>query len=112
MKNLPKLLLALWTAAIWIGSLWPLTAPIAPGGDKLHHFVGYGVLALLAMGVFRRPLPVWLAASAMGIAVEFAQMLTPFRQFEALDMAANAAGALLGVLLMLCAQMMQRRYGR
>ncbi len=106
---LAKSLFALWAAAIWIGSLWPLTAPVAPGGDKLHHFVGYGVLALLGMWAVRRPWPVWIGATLMGIAVEFAQLLTPFRQFEALDMLANGSGAALGVLLWLLAALALRR---
>lgn len=95
--------LGLWVLAIWIGSLIPLSGPVTPGGDKLQHFAGYGGLALLAMWNCPRPLPVWLACTAMGVAIEFAQALTPYRSFDVVDMLANGAGALLGVGLALLA---------
>lgn len=102
-------LLAFWTLAIWLGSLWPLTGPVAPGGDKLQHFAGYGVLALLAMWNAGRPLPVWLCCTLMGVVIEFLQGLSGYRAFELADMVANGAGALAGVLLMQSASRLRRR---
>ena len=88
-----------WTAAIWIGSLIPMSAPSVENGDKLQHFIGYGVLALLAQLIWKQPAKIWLFASLMGVAVEFAQALTPYRSFDTHDMLANSIGAIFGVLV-------------
>ncbi|QZA78965.1 VanZ family protein [Deefgea tanakiae] len=99
----PKLVLPClfwsWTVAIWIGSLMPMSGPSIENGDKIQHFIGYGVLALLAQLIWRQPSKVWLGAALMGITVEFAQALTPYRSFDTHDMIANGVGALGGVLL-------------
>jgi VanZ family protein len=88
-----------WTAAIWIGSLIPMSAPSVENGDKFQHLIGYSVLALLAQLIWKQPAKVWLCASLMGVAIEFAQALTPYRSFDTHDMLANSIGAILGVLL-------------
>ena len=88
-----------WTAAIWIGSLIPMSAPSIENGDKFQHLIGYSVLALLAQLIWKQPAKVWLFASLMGVAIEFAQALTPYRSFDTHDMLANSLGAVLGVLL-------------
>lgn len=91
----------IWTAAIWIGSLIPMSGPVVHNSDKIQHFIGYGVLALLAQLIWRQPLKVWLAASLMGVAVEFAQAMTPYRSFDTHDMLANSLGAIAGLTLAL-----------
>jgi VanZ family protein len=88
-----------WAAAIWVGSLIPMSGPSIENGDKIQHFIGYGVLALLAQLIWRQPSKVWLGATLMGIGVEFAQSLTPYRSFDTHDMIANSIGAVGGVLL-------------
>ncbi len=90
-----------WTAAIWVGSLIPMSGPAVQNGDKIQHFIGYGILALLAQLIWRQPLKVWLGASLMGVAVEFAQAMTPYRSFDTHDMLANSLGAIAGLALAL-----------
>ena len=90
-----------WTAAIWIGSLIPMSGPVVQNSDKIQHFMGYGVLALLAQLIWQQPLKVWLGASLMGVAVEFAQAMTPYRSFDTHDMFANCIGAIAGLTLAL-----------
>jgi hypothetical protein len=73
------------TCAVWALSLMPISQTI-PGGDKLHHLLAYAGLML-----------VWrLAMPQMGVAIEFAQGLTPYRVFEWADALANATGVCLG----------------
>lgn len=86
---------------IWL-SLWPLEQlPPVPGGDKLHHFIAYATLALLA--VFRRQgikgiLLVATGAIALGGAVEIIQpYVNRHGEFE--DFIANGAGVLIGITL-------------
>lgn len=76
-----------------------MSAPSIENGDKFQHLIGYSILALLAQLIWKRPARVWLFASLMGIAIEFAQALTPYRSFDTHDMLANSIGALVGVLL-------------
>ncbi|MEJ2791835.1 VanZ family protein [Iodobacter sp. LRB] len=86
-----------YVAFIWVMSLIPLTMPAMPNSDKIGHFLAYGLLALWFGLARQRKLPlIWLLASLMGVAIEFAQALTPYRSFDTHDMLANAAGALIG----------------
>lgn len=78
----------------------PITQAV-PGGDKLHHVLGYASLMLVWRLVTPRATlraQVILAAAlvAMGVAVEFAQGLTTHRFFEWQDMLANALGVIAG----------------
>lgn len=79
----------------------PMSGPSIENGDKIQHFIGYGVLALLAQLIWRVPIKVWLGATLMGVAVEFAQALTPYRSFDTKDMLANSLGAIGGVMIAL-----------
>ncbi|MDW5417139.1 VanZ family protein [Iodobacter sp. CM08] len=89
-----------YVAFIWIMSLIPMSMPDVPNSDKIGHFLAYGVLALWFGLVRQQKLgQIFLLASLMGVAVEFAQALTPYRSFDTHDMLANACGALLGTLL-------------
>jgi hypothetical protein len=89
-------------AAIVLLSLIPLAAgPDIAGGDKLGHLLAYGGLMawwsqLYVSGTARLKLA--LVFIALGGAMELAQGLTPARYPEWLDLAANAAGVLLGWL--------------
>jgi len=97
-------------AAISIGWLiaaaivWLSLTPAPPRleieeGDKIGHFIAYGLLMLWFCGLYAR-FRVRLAYAAgwiaMGIALEFAQRALGTRSFELLDMAADAAGVLCG----------------
>jgi len=94
----------LWIVMVIIFSLMP--NPPDPlhfeQSDKLSHFLAYGWLMLwfcqLYSGTARR----WglvFALVALGVGLEFLQSLTPDREYEVLDMAANTGGVLLGWLL-------------
>jgi len=88
------------TLAIWVLCLIPITQPL-PGSDKLHHFAAYAALMLvwrLSMGASSLSVQVRLAIALMlmGVAIECAQGLTPYRSFEWADAAANATGVLIG----------------
>lgn len=89
-----------YVAFIWVMSLIPVTLPDVPDSDKIGHFMAYGLLAFwFGMLRPRQLLQTALLASLMGVAVEFAQALTPYRSFDPKDMLANAGGALLGIAL-------------
>jgi VanZ family protein len=88
-----------WVLAIWIGSLWPSPPTTVEGGDKIQHFIGYAVLAILAYRIWPRFFLVCSAAALMGIAVEVAQGWSGWRTFDPADMLANTIGALLGGLI-------------
>lgn len=85
---------------VWQSLVPPDTIAVAGPSDKVMHLAGYAVLGLLAaLSRFpMHPVLVWLAVSALGAVVEVLQSLTPQRSFEALDIAADAVGAGLGVV--------------
>ena len=93
-------------AAIATGSLVPasdLPASAFDGMDKLEHLLGYAVLSGWSVLLFAaRParIAALLGVVAFGIVIEGAQgAFTATREPDALDAAANAAGALLGQLV-------------
>ena len=109
-----RMVLALWTVSVLlvvIGSLLPESSllrlhydAIAPN-DKVVHFMGYTVLALVPVALLELVgLGIALAASMipMGVLLEFLQRLVPGRSFEIADMVADSLGVLLGILLALC----------
>ena len=67
----------------------------------LLHFAGYAALALCAILAQARPRAVLTAAGliAYASALEFLQGVVSERSFQAQDLAANALGVVLGVLL-------------
>ena len=78
-------------------SLSPLSKlPAVPGGDKTHHLIAYGALALpTAFGVPRK----WLVLAVLYIALGgLIELIQPYvnRYGEWLDFAANSAGVLIG----------------
>jgi VanZ family protein len=89
--------------AITIGSLLPGDAVGAVGTlpDWLRHGFGYFLLGLLAALAFTT-VPRWivfLGVFAYGALIEVLQPIVADRDFELTDMAANAVGAALGVLV-------------
>jgi len=102
----------LWFAAVVavvVGSLLPGSSlPIQALGelhisDKILHFAAYAVLAFLPALHERRPAlgAALLGALALGVLLEFAQRLSPGRNFELADMLADACGLLCGLILAL-----------
>lgn len=98
--------------ALWVGTGWAWAAAIVwlsltpsppePGfefGDKLGHFLAYGVL-MFWFAILHRSTNVRLAYGAgwiaLGITLEFAQGATGYRSLELGDIAANALGVLAG----------------
>lgn len=101
----PGLWSALWCLAIAVvvvASLAP-PPPMPPvaGGDKIGHFLAYGVLAGGAVQLYSR-WPSLLGAGIglvlMGIGLEWAQgALTDTRQMERADALANTLGVMAGL---------------
>jgi VanZ family protein len=86
-------------AIIWL-SLTPSPPKIdIDEGDKLGHFAAYGSLMFWFCLLYARHgtrlayAALWIA---MGIALEFAQGETGYRNYEVFDMVANAVGVLIG----------------
>ncbi len=68
--------------------------------DKVLHALGYAILGALAVASGLR----WMSAVALvvgiGLLLEVAQLMTGYRSFEWADLAADAAGAALGAIVM------------
>lgn len=82
----------------------PTAGPLGVVGvDKWLHAAGYGLVGFLAAralgGRTRRTVALAvLTVTAFGAGVELAQAFVPSRTFDLLDAAANAVGAVAGVL--------------
>ena len=84
---------------VWL-SLTPraISVPVSEG-DKIGHFLAYGTLMFWFAQIYLAQKSRWMvaaAAVALGIALEFAQLLTDTRTFSIADMLADGAGVLLG----------------
>jgi Na+/H+-dicarboxylate symporter len=101
-----KLAIAIcFTLGIIVGSLLPLAEPAGPGGDKLHHFLAYGLLMAAWSAALPRHarfglLPLALVIAMLGLAVEGMQGLTAYRFFDWSDALANALGVVSGWVVM------------
>ena len=89
-----------WVAAIvWLSLMQsPPTIDIAQG-DKLGHFLAYGILMFWFCQLYperRTRLGYALGFAALGVGLEFAQRALGYRSYEAFDMLANALGVVLG----------------
>jgi len=89
-----------WVAAIvWLSLMpSPPTIDIAQG-DKLGHFLAYGILMFWFCRLYpaqRTRLGYALGFAALGVGLEFAQRALGYRSYEAFDMLANALGVALG----------------
>jgi VanZ family protein len=113
--------LLLWSVAVTaviVGSLLPASTlngmhydSLAPN-DKVVHFLGYAMLALIPIALLELlSLGLVLAASMipMGICLEFLQRLVPGRSFEVGDLIANSTGVILGALIALSVRRELRR---
>ena len=96
-----------WRATGWVFvvavvylSLTPQPVPIpVEQGDKFGHLAAYAGLMLWFSQLYSSTRERMLLASglvALGIGLEFAQLLTATRMFELADMAANSAGVAIG----------------
>jgi VanZ family protein len=97
---------------LWIGVGWALVAGVIYGslmhsppslgfqqGDKLEHLGSYGLLMFWFCQLYVEPrvrLGYALGFVALGVALEFVQGWTGYRDFEVADMFADAAGVALG----------------
>jgi VanZ family protein len=99
---------ALWLLSIVVvivGSVLPAdslairTLDRLPVTDKIEHTAMYAVLAFLPAIYERRSVVITAAAGAiaLGVALEFVQLLSGWRQFEIGDMVADAIGVCLGL---------------
>ncbi len=106
----PQLLRQGWWAVGWLGVgatiyLSLMHNPPTLGvddGDKLQHVAAYAVLMLwfAQLTVLRRRRQgLAVALVALGVALEFAQLATGYRDFSWADMAANATGVAMGWVL-------------
>jgi VanZ family protein len=91
-------------AAIWLLSLAPsLPHTGIEHGDKFGHALAYTVLmwwwGQLSASLSTR-VRFAIAFALMGVAIEYAQGATTWRTFDTLDMIANAAGVLIGLVLL------------
>jgi len=108
-KALPFLPAALFYGLIFFLSSRPLRLDIPLAQmDKLAHGAAYALLGfLLAVGFFRllraplkiKLISVVLAGAGLGILDEIHQIFVPGRTPDLLDIAADLAGAVLGLLL-------------
>jgi VanZ family protein len=88
-----------WVAAVVCLSLAPGTPDTGlEGGDKLAHFLSYGVMTYWFSQFYFHKARLFYALGfvAMGVALEFAQRATGYRSFELADMAANSLGVAAG----------------
>jgi len=91
-----------WAAAIVWLSLTPSPPTIdIEQGDKLGHFLAYGILMFWFCQLYTAPrtrLGYALGFVALGVGLEFVQRALGYRSFELFDMAADAMGVALGWL--------------
>ena len=101
--------IAFWTCFVVVAalSLWPNQSKAAhaqfdyltPSGFIVHA-AAFAALTLLAWQAFSRP--VWLLAlsiAAVSLVFEALQLFIPSRSFNPLDLAANATGILVAVVI-------------
>jgi VanZ family protein len=82
-----------------LGSLLNVSQPVQVKNiDKLHHLVAYGAL-MFWWGMVQPRGRWWWAAGliGLGVALEYAQSLTPYRSLDYRDMAFNAGGVALAM---------------
>jgi VanZ family protein len=81
-----------------------------PGFDKIVHVCLFGGLGGLGVwSVSGQVAAVAIGGMVFGLATELTQRLVPTRQFDLLDLAADAAGVLLGIGVWLICSAWSRR---
>ena len=92
-----------WIALVIFLSLTPHPPEIEmTSGDKIGHVLAYTFLMSWFCRLYRTRAKKWsiaLGLVALGIAIEFAQEQTGYRQFEVADMVADGIGVAMGLLL-------------
>ena len=92
-----------WIALVIFLSLTPHPPEIEmTSGDKIGHVLAYTFLMSWFTQLYRTRAKKWsiaLGLVALGIAIEFAQEQTGYRQFEVADMVADGIGVAMGLLL-------------
>ena len=105
--SLASLLPRFWRGIGWFGVALLIYLSLAPmpveipieHGDKLGHALAYAVLMCWWAQLLTTPRQrVWLALGliGLGIAIEYAQGWTGWRNFDYFDMLVNAVGVMLG----------------
>jgi VanZ family protein len=106
----PRLWLVLWwLAVVLVFVVCLVPAPdlpmVAPGGDKIEHFLAYFLLAASAVQLYRGRRVLWRVAIGLvvlGIVVEFAQgALTTTRSMDPWDAVADTVGVAMGFAIAL-----------
>ena len=99
-----RVIFPLYVVAIIVGSVIPEGPDLPINGDKVVHFGAYAVMALLGLPLTTQ----WSARGGMflfilaiGAGIELVQTLLPYRMGSVWDMAANAAGAVIGAAVWL-----------
>jgi len=113
--------LAYMAALFFVSSLSTIPSPPAGFTDKHEHFFFYGILAALtvralARGEWRRIGFVAVAgaiviSSLYGVSDEFHQRFVPGRDYDVLDMAADAFGSAAAAMLLWGWAIIKRRSG-
>lgn len=94
------LLSGLMLALVTLASLFPVAQlPSVPGSDKTHHFVSYAAV-VFPIALAKPKHWLWLALLVIGWSGAI-ELIQPYvnRYGEWLDLAANSAGVLIGILL-------------
>jgi VanZ family protein len=105
----------LWAVGIFLASSIPgsgIPRNVVFAHDKLLHALVFAGLGACAWHALRRPVPAWLIAVGWGGLDELHQKFVPGRMSDPWDLAADAAGAALGVGVVLMAAMYARRRAR
>lgn len=92
----------LLVAGVIVGSLLPrVWMPDIASSDKVMHATSYLVLMVWFSGLYRRDRHFAIAVLlfVLGFLLDFSQSASPYRVFDWRDVAANAGGILLGLLL-------------
>jgi VanZ family protein len=101
-------LVSLWLpVAAWAALIFALSSvPSLDSGlswdtplRKAAHLTEYVVLGALLLRALRRPVPAWLAGVAYAASDEFHQHFVAGRNGNLIDLAIDAIGALLGVVV-------------
>jgi VanZ family protein len=106
-----SLLLAICAASLVPGEFRPHTNFLP---SAFEHVAAYGLAAFcLGLAYYRRLSPIWLVLllTAYGALLELGQLWAPGRHSQLLDVIADFAGALIGVLVALALMQLSRMVG-
>ena len=101
------ILRVLWLGAVGLVTMFSLLPASSPslralkGNDKIEHFAAYAVLTFLPSLHETPKILVRLALGvvALGVGLEFGQLLSEGRQFDVEDMVVDSYGALAGIIM-------------